>query len=399
MGTPSIDEQVDAIFLGAEFGDEQLAQAMEKELRERLALGRPLRVYVGYDPTSPDLHLGHTITMRKLKLFQDFGHDVTFLVGTFTAQVGDVSDKLEGRPRLAPERVRDAAASYAAQAFKILDPAKTTVAYNDEWLAVLELADVIELASAFTVQQFLARDTFRKRMDRGDPLRLHEFLYALLQGYDALHLKADVQMGATEQLFNILAGRRLQELYGQPPSIAITFPVLVGTDGTARMAKSAGNYVGIAERPIEQYGKVMSIDDDAMRQWIPLVTSWSPTEVREKLAALDAHVLHPMELKKHLASDVVRTYHGAEAAATAQEHFEALHQRRDHDDAAEPLRIESPVLLDVLTGLGSSKREAGRLLEQGAVRVNGDAVTDAAHELRTGDVLKVGKRQVFRIEQ
>ena len=396
-GPPSIDEQVDAILLGAEFGDEQLAKSMENELRERLKEGRPLRVYVGYDPSSPDLHIGHTITMRKLKLFQDFGHDVTFLVGTFTAQVGDVSDKLEGRPRLAPERVRAAAESYAEQAFKILDRDKTNLVYNDEWLSKLGLADVVELASAFTVQQFLARETFRKRMERGDALRLHEFLYALLQGYDAYHLKADVQMGATEQLFNILAGRRLQELHGEKGSIAITFPVLVGTDGKARMSKSTGNYVGIAEPPAEQFGKVMSIDDDTMRQWIPLVSSWSPTEVRDKLSKLDNKALHPMDLKKQLAADIVTMYHGAAEAEAAQERFEALHQRRDADEAAEPLETSSPAVIDVLTNTGNSKREAKRLLEQGAVRVNGDPIQDETHQLADGDVLKVGKRKVYRI--
>jgi tyrosyl-tRNA synthetase len=335
--------------------------------------------------------------MRKLKLFQDFGHDVTFLIGTFTAQVGDVSDKLEGRPRLAPERVRAAAESYAEQAFKILDRDKTNLVYNDEWLSKLGLADVVELASAFTVQQFLARETFRKRMERGDALRLHEFLYALLQGYDAYHLKADVQMGATEQLFNILAGRRLQELHGEKGSIAITFPVLVGTDGKARMSKSTGNYVGIAEPPAEQFGKVMSIDDDTMRQWIPLVSSWSPTEVRDKLSKLDNKALHPMDLKKQLAADIVTMYHGAAEAEAAQERFEALHQRRDADEAAEPLETSSPAVIDVLTNTGNSKREAKRLLEQGAVRVNGDPIQDETHQLADGDVLKVGKRKVYRI--
>jgi tyrosyl-tRNA synthetase len=399
--TASIDEQVDAIFLGAEFGDETLAATMRNEFRDKLIDARergvPLRVYAGYDPSKPDLHLGHSITMRKLRLFQDFGHDVTFVVGTFTAQVGDASDKLEGRPRLDPERVREAAATYTEQAFAILDPDRTTIAYNDEWLGKLALPDVIEIASAFTVQQFLARETFRKRYESGDPIRLHEFMYALLQGYDALHLKADVQLGATEQLFNIMAGRKLQELHGQRGCTPITFPVLVGVDGKLRMSKSTGNYVGLRESPNEQYGKVMSIDDDTMRNWIPLVSSWSPPVVKEKVAALDNGTLHPMELKQQLASDIVTMYHGEGAARDAQAHFAARHQQREYTEAnADTVELESGSLVDAVAQLGKeSKRGARRLLTDGAVRVNEEVVRDEAHALADGDLVRIGKRHLY----
>ncbi|HEX5096323.1 MAG TPA: tyrosine--tRNA ligase [Acidimicrobiia bacterium] len=400
----SIDEQVDAIFLGAEFGDETLAATMRKEFRDKLvdarARNQPLRVYAGYDPSKPDLHLGHSITMRKLRLFQDFGHDVTFVVGTFTAQVGDASDKLEGRPRLEAERVRAAAESYTEQAFAILDPERTTIRYNDEWLSTLHLPDVIEIASVFTVQQFLARETFRKRYDSGDPIRLHEFMYALLQGYDALHLDADVQLGATEQLFNIMAGRRLQDVHGKRGCTPITFPVLVGLDGKSRMSKSAGNYVGLRESPNDQFGKVMSIDDDTMRNWIPLVSSWSPPEVAARLRELDAKSLHPMELKKQLAADIVTLYHGEGAAKEAQGHFEALHQQRDYSAGnAARIVLDTDVLLDAVVKIASeSKRGARRLLGEGAVRVNDEIVDDENHRLTTGDLVRVGKRHLYVVE-
>jgi tyrosyl-tRNA synthetase len=404
---PRVADQVDAIFLGAEFGDDTLEDAMRRELTDRLVesqrTGAALRVYTGYDPTRPDLHLGHSITIRKMRLFQDFGHDVFFLVGTFTAQVGDASDKAKERPRISAEQVRAAAATYAEQAFAILDPERTTVVYNDEWLGQLALPDVIEIASAFTVQQFLARESFRRRIDAGDPIRLHEFLYALLQGYDAVHLRADVQLGATEQLFNILAGRHLQERAGQRGCTAITFPVLVGTDGKARMSKSAGNYVGLKEPPVDQFGKVMSIDDDTMRQWARLISSWSPNEVREKLAALDRGDLHPMELKKQLAADVVTMYHGADAAADAHAHFETVHQRREYDDAdaARPLTTSAGSLLEALLEIPrvASKREARRLLAQSSVYVNGASVSDEQHPVREGDLLRVGKRDLFRVQR
>ncbi len=292
MTTASVEEQVRTLMFGSEFGDDTLRDTMTRELRQRLVEaekeGRPLRVYAGYDPSKPDLHLGHSITMRKLRQFQDFGHDVTFVVGTFTAQVGDTSDKATGRPQLAAEQVFEAAKSYAEQAFTILDREKTRVVYNHEWLTPMTMADVIRLASSFTVQQFLVRDNYRRRLDAGSPVGLHEFFYALLQGYDAVHLKTDVQLGATEQLFNILAGRKLQEAYGQKPSIPITFPILVGLDGKARMSKSSGNYVGLAEAPEEQYGKVMSISDETMLAWIKYVTRWPVDEIEARARRMKA---------------------------------------------------------------------------------------------------------------
>ena len=239
LSAGGLDEQVEMLMRGCEFGDSRLERSMRERLLARLALGaderRPLRVYAGYDPTAPDLHLGHSITLRAMRRFQRLGHHVIVVVGTMTAMVGDTSDRAAGRPRALAADVAAAARSYAEQAFTILDPAHTEVVANGDWLSTLAMPQVLELASTFTVQQFLARDNYKRRVDRGDPVGLHEFLYALLQGYDAVHLRADVQLGATEQLFNILAGAKLQEAFGQPPCVALTFPVLVGTDGADRM--------------------------------------------------------------------------------------------------------------------------------------------------------------------
>jgi len=263
----TIDEQVEVLMAGAEYGDPETKKSMTRELRERLIeaekAGRPLRVYCGYDPTTSDLHLGHTISMRKLRQFQDFGHDVTFLVGTFTSLIGDPSDKDSTRKQMTPEEVTENARTYAEQAFKILDPEKTRVRRNDEWLSPLDFADIIRLASNFTVQQFLTRDNFSNRIDAGTPIYLHEFFYALMQAYDAVAQEADVQVGGQDQLFNIVvAGRKLQQGLGQRPQVAIIMgESLPGTDGEIKMSKSLGNHIPLLSEPWDMFGKVMSIPD------------------------------------------------------------------------------------------------------------------------------------------
>ena len=266
----SIDEQMAILMQGVEFGDEQTKETMEAELRERLAEGRPLRVYCGYDPTAPDIHLGHTVTMRKLRQFQELGHEVTFLIGNFTGLIGDPSDKDSVRKQQTAEELMEKAETYADQAFKILDREKTLIRYNADWLGKLTFEDVLNLASHFTVQQFLARDRFAQRYGRGEPIWVHEFMYALMQGYDAVAMNTDVQVGGTDQLFNLMAGRKLQEAFGQKPQIALTTPILVGTDGHLRMSKTTGNYIGINEPAEEMYGKVMSIPDHAMLDYYTL---------------------------------------------------------------------------------------------------------------------------------
>jgi len=400
----SIEEQVQAIMFGTEFGDTTLKNAMAKELHDRLKeaeeKGRPLRVYAGYDPSKPDLHLGHSISMRKLRQFQDFGHDVTFLVGTFTAQVGDASDKTTGRPRLDEARVLKAANSYAEQAFTILDRARTKIAYNHEWLSKLTMSDVVSLASHFTVQQFLVRDNFQKRIEANNPVGLHEFMYALLQGYDAVHLRADVQLGATEQLFNIMAGRKLQPTFGQKPCVCVTFPILVGTDGKMRMSKSAGNYVGLADPAEEQYGKVMSISDETMVEWLKYVTRWPVERIESSIRDLRAGELHPMELKKALAWEVAATYHGDSAADEAASRFRAVHQEKGLPEELVLVKVaRGAKITDVLTkveGVGS-KSQARRLIEGGGVRLDGAVVKDFELIVDADCVLQVGKRRFCRV--
>jgi tyrosyl-tRNA synthetase len=303
---------------------------------------------------------------------------------------------------LGPEQIANNARTYAEQAFKILDPARTQVRYNAEWLGQLGLVEVIKIAGQFTVQQFLARESFQQRMERGDPIWLHELLYALLQGYDALAQHTDVQIGGTEQLFSLLAGRKLQEAWGQRPQVCITFPILVGTDGHQRMSKSTGNYIGIAEPPDEMYGKVMSLPDEVMGQYFRLVTRWDPEKVARIEADLAAGRLHPMEAKKRLAWEIVDCYHGLEAAEAAARHFARVHQQGRLPDDMPLFALERPLpIADLLlaAGLCRSKSQGRRLVEQGGVRIDGQPVDTVDHMVQPaeGKVLQVGKRRFVRL--
>lgn len=399
----SVDEQTALLMRGADYGDPQIAGHMAGELRERLSEGCPLRVYCGYDPTAPDIHLGHTVTMRKLRQFQDLGHDITFLIGNFTALIGDPSDKDSVRPQQTPEQAAQNALTYAEQAFKILDRERTAVRYNANWLGKLAFEDVIKLSSHFTVQQFLTRENFRKRWEAGDPIWMHEFFYALMQGYDAVTLKADVQLGATEQLFNLMAGRKLQEVFGQRPQVCITLPILVGTDGHLRMSKSTGNYIGIDEPPEEQYGKVMSLPDGAMSNYFNLVTRWSPEEIAALERNLSDGSLHPMEAKRRLAWEIVDIFHGGEAADRAAAHFKRVHQERDLPEDMAIFPLSAPVnLLDLLieARLAPSRSEGRRLIQQGGVKLDGQRVedVDSVVSAKGASVLQVGKRRFLRLE-
>jgi len=396
-----VEEQLAILMRGADFGDEQLYQIMKQELAERLAEGRPLRVYCGYDPTAPDLHLGHTVTMRKLAQFQELGHEVIFLIGSFTALIGDPSDRDHARPQQTPEQVRALAKTYTDQAWKILDPKKTIVMYNSDWLASLTFADVIKLASYFTVQQFLARENFALRYQRGDPIWLHEFFYALMQGYDAVATRTDVQIGGTDQLFNLMAGRKLMEAFGLRPQIALTFPILVGTDGKLRMSKSTGNYIGINEPPDVMYGKVMSIPDEAMSNYMNLVTRWTPEYIAQIEADLKAGRLHPRDAKMRLAWEITSIFHGDEAANQAQEEFKRVFQQRELPAEMPEFCFQKPTnIVELLTvaGLARSKSEARRLIQQGGVRIDGQPVTDIGAEIPPRiAVLQVGHRRFVRL--
>ncbi|MFA5308065.1 MAG: tyrosine--tRNA ligase [Dehalococcoidales bacterium] len=398
----TIDRQVITLMQGSEFGDPQIKEMMTKELRQRLieakSEGRPLRVYCGYDVTAPDLHLGHTITIRKLRQFQDYGHDVTFLIGTFTTLIGDPSDRDEARAMALEELVRKNAKTYSDQAFKILDREKTSVKYNYDWLSKLTFMDVISMASCFTVQQFMVRDRIRARLDKNDPIWLREFLYPLAQGYDAVHLKADVQLGATEQLFNLMAGRRLQESFGQKPLVCLTFPVLVGTDGVNRMSKSRGNYIGIAESPENIYGKTMSIPDAIIFQYYELLTGVSPEELAEIKQQLDSGV-NPMALKKRLAKTLVTQYYNEKDADAAETYFEKTVQNKELPDDITEYALQGDISLSQLlaqSGLCASRSEAVRLIKQGAVTLDGQKAADANQDVAKGVTIKVGKRRYLK---
>jgi tyrosyl-tRNA synthetase len=397
-----IEKQVAAYMQGSDYGDPQIKEQMTKELRQRLveakAENRPLRVYCGYDVTAPDLHLGHTITMRKLRQFQDFGHDVSFVIGTFTTLIGDPSDRDEARVMALEERVKQNAQSYAEQAFKILDKKKTQVRYNNDWLSKLTFKDVISMASSFTVQQFLVRDRIQKRLEKNDPIWLREFLYPLAQGYDAVHLKADVQLGATEQLFNLMACRRLQEAYGQKPQVCLTFPVLVGIDGADRMSKSRGNYIGVAEPPETIYGKTMSIPDSILLQYYELLTNITGKELTEMKKQLESGT-NPMSLKKRLAFDLVKQFYSEKDAQAAEAHFEKTVQNKEVPDEIEEYKVSPNITISQLlaqSGLAASRSEAVRLIKQGAVTIDGNKVDDANQSVAKGVTIKVGKRRYLK---
>ncbi len=397
-----VDEQMPILMQGVEFGDPQTQETMEAELRERLAEGRPLRVYCGYDPTSADLTLGHTITMRKLRQFQDLGHEAIFLIGDFTGLVGDPSDKEGARRQQTPEEIEEKAKTYVKQAFKILDPEKTIVLHNSEWLSKLTFVDLIEMASHFTVQQFLARENFARRHAKGDPIWLHEFLYALMQGRDAVAMETDVQLGGSEQLFNLLVGRKLQEIFGQKPQICLTFPILVGTDGYLRMSKSTGNYIGIDEPPEEMYGKVMSLPDHVMLDYFTLVTRYTPDRIAPIRQGFADGSLHPRDAKMELAREIVSIFHSDVAAQEAEQHFRTVFQERElPSDMATYSVSDATNVVDLLaaSGLTKSKGEARRLIQQGGVRLDGEKV-DSIETMVTVEqerVLQVGRRKFLKL--
>ena len=398
-----VDEQLQVLMQGTEYGDAQLAAKMCAELRERLLLGRPLRVYCGYDPTATDLHLGHTITMRKLRQFQELGHEVTFLIGSYTALVGDPSDKNRARPVLTEEQVNENARSYSDQAFRVLDREKTVVRANGEWLSKLSLVDLIRLAQNFTVQQFLVRDNFAKRMQNGDPIFLHETFYALMQGYDACAMETDVQVGGTDQLFNIIvAGRKLQEALGQRPQVGIITGILPGTDGVQRMSKSTGNHIPVATTAEDMFGKLMSVPDTALGVYMRLVTRWSPAAVQVVEERIASGALHPRDGKMQIAHEITAVFYGAEGAAQGQAHFERVFQRRElPDDMPLFAAVAGAKLVDfvVSAGLVPTKSEARRLIKQGGIKLGGVAVADTEMLLQIAEatVIQVGKRKFARL--
>ncbi|MFN8413635.1 MAG: tyrosine--tRNA ligase [Anaerolineales bacterium] len=402
----NIEEQVELLMQGTEYGDEELKKAMTNELRERLLIsekeGRPLRVYCGYDPTSTDLHLGHTISMRKLRQFQDLGHDVTFLIGSYTALVGDPSDKNKARPILTEEKVAENARTYAEQAFRVLDPKKTKIRYNGEWLSKLTLVDLIRLGQNFTIQQFLARENFANRLSKGEPIYLHESFYALMQGYDAVAMETDVQVGGSDQLFNIIvAGRKLQEALGQKPLVGIVTGILPGTDGVQRMSKSTGNIVPINTGANDMFGKLMSVPDSAMGTYLRLASRWSPHQIETLEKDVASGSLHPRDAKMSMASEITAVFYSEEEAKAAQENFiKTFQQKEIPDDIPEYSLKDGQTIMDVILDakLAPSKSEARRLFDQKGVRLDGETVERGDVAFPHAGVLQVGKRRFLRVK-
>ncbi|MBU6421344.1 MAG: tyrosine--tRNA ligase [Gammaproteobacteria bacterium] len=376
---------------------------LETELAERLKAGRPLRVKAGFDPTAPDLHLGHTVLINKLRQFQEFGHQAIFLIGDFTALIGDPSGKNVTRKPLSPEEIAANAETYKEQIFKILDPHRTRIEFNSRWMNTLGAAGLVRLAARHTVARMLERDDFKKRFEAGQPIAIHEFLYPLVQGYDSVALEADVELGGTDQKFNLLVGRQLQEQYGQKPQIVLTMPILEGLDGVQKMSKSLGNYIGISEPPGEMFGKLMSISDQLMWRYLELL-SFRPVKEIEKFKREITDGANPRDIKFRLAEEIVARFHGAGAAKSVHAEFVARFQQGalPEDMPEHEIRVDGSIGIAALLtrcALTASNSEANRLLEQGGVRVDGEKISDRGLKLAVGKsyVLQVGKRKFARV--
>ena len=402
----NIDEQVNYLMRGAEYGDQQVFDAMADELRERLIesekTGVPLKVYCGFDPTSSDLHLGHTVPLRKLAQFQELGHDVTFVIGTFTALIGDPSARDKSRPLVGLETILENAKTYQEQAFRVLDPEKTRIVYNGDWLNNIPYHEIFNVLTNFTIQQMLSREGLQKRWESNEPIYLHEMLYPITQGLDAHHLEADVQVGGTDQLYNVItASRKVMQSYGQRPNIGILMPLLPGTDGVQKMSKSLGNYIPINTTAEDMYGKVMSIPDDVMAQYAKLVTKWSSQELYTFLGALETNSIHPRDAKMQLAYAITSAFYGDSLADEAENRFVTTFQKGDIPDEMPEVHLEAGkhTVLDVLVeqGLVSSRSEGRRVISQQGVKLDGVTVGDPTAVLDTGGVLQVGKRKFVRI--
>ncbi|MFA5985706.1 MAG: tyrosine--tRNA ligase [Methylococcaceae bacterium] len=378
---------------------------VEQELVKKLAENRPLRIKAGFDPTAPDLHLGHTVLINKLKRLQDLGHEILFLIGDFTGMIGDPTGKNVTRKPLTKVEVAENAKTYQAQIFKILDPDKTEILFNSTWMNAMSSADLIQLAAKHTVARMLERDDFNKRYKGGQPIAIHEFIYPLIQGYDSVALKADVELGGTDQKFNLLVGRQLQEAFGQKPQVVITMPILEGLDGVQKMSKSLNNYIGIADTPDDMFGKIMSVSDTLMWRYYELLSFTAMAEIRQWQANCQQGE-NPKNYKVKLAQELVARFHSQEAANKALESFEARFQKGVLPDEIEEISLvcesEAYPIANLLkdAGLTDSTSEAIRMIKQGAVKLNGEKVTDPKVEIEKNSehIYQVGKRKVARIK-
>jgi tyrosyl-tRNA synthetase len=399
-----VREQLEVIKRGAVdlVPEDLLAEKLARSLRT----GKPLVVKQGFDPTAPDIHLGHTVGLRKLRQFQDLGHKVVFLVGDFTGLIGDPSGKSDTRVRMSREQLVENAKTYTDQAFKILDRENTVIEFNSRWLAKLNFAEVLELAATQTVARMLERDDFEKRFKSNRPISLLEFVYPLAQGYDSVALRADVELGGTDQKFNLLMAREIQKSYGQEPQVILTVPLLEGTDGVDKMSKSLGNYIGVTDSPEDMFGKTMSIPDGIILKYFELVSSKPASEVDAIVRRLKDPATNPSHVKRELARDIVAQYHSAEAAAAAEAHFDRIHVKHDVPEEIEEVTLASDApglwIVKALTasGMCKSSSDARRMIQAGAVSVDGEKLSDGEARLAKREnpyTLKVGKRQFIRI--
>ncbi|MCY3940414.1 MAG: tyrosine--tRNA ligase [Gammaproteobacteria bacterium] len=376
----------------------------EEELLERLGTGRPLRVKCGFDPTAPDLHLGHVVILTKMRQFQDFGHEVIFLIGDFTGMIGDPSGRSKARPTLTEEKLKENAATYAEQVHRVLDPKLTRVEFNSTWMNSLSAADLVRLAGKRTLARMLERDDFKKRFGEGNPIGLHEFMYPIAQGYDSVALEADVELGGTDQTFNLLLGRQIQAEHGQPSQIVLTLPLLEGTDGVQKMSKSLGNHIAIMDPPAEMYGKLMSVSDELMWRYLDLLSLRTQAELDELRAGVEAGG-NPRDAKMALAHELTRRFHGEQAARNAANDFALRHRRGETPEEMREVSLAGPDggirVADLVrrAGLAKTNGEAMRLIAQGAVRLDGERVSDRAMVVPAGSssVLQVGKRRFARV--
>ncbi|RKY54050.1 MAG: tyrosine--tRNA ligase [Candidatus Neomarinimicrobiota bacterium] len=399
---PSINEQLEIIKRGIEelISEDELVKKLERSEKT----GKPLRVKQGFDPTAPDIHLGHTVGIRKLRQFQELGHKIVLIIGDYTGMVGDPSEKNETRPRLSHKKIMENARTYEDQFFKILDRNLTEVRYNGEWFSKMKFDEIMNLASKFTIARILERDDFSKRYKEEKPISLHEFFYPLMQGYDSVAIEADVEIGATEQKFNLLAARQVQKEYGIEQQIILTLPVLEGLDGKQRMAKSLGNYVGIDDPPDEMYGKIMSIPDNLILKYFTLITDYSLQQLKDVEKRLSDPDVNPMSIKKELARTVVAMYHSQKDVLFAQGAFEQVFTKKEIPDDIKEIRVdkavESLLLVKLLADndIVTSNGEGRRLIKQGAVKVNDEKISDINYQLKPSNeyIVKVGKRRFVK---
>lgn len=399
-----INEQLKIIKKGAAeiISEEDIVKKLEKSAKEN----KPLTIKLGLDPSAPDIHLGHTVVLRKMKAFQDLGHQVVIIIGDATGMIGDPTGKSAVRKQLSHDQVLENARTYQEQIFKILDRERTIVKFNSEWLQTMNFMDVANLASKYTVARMLERDDFKKRFASNQSISIHEFFYPLMQGYDSVAIKADIEMGGTDQKFNILMGRTLQKEYDQEPQIALLMPIIEGTDGVKKMSKSLGNYIGISEAPNDMYGKTMSIPDELIIRYFELVTDEHPDSIEAMKSDIEQDKVNPRDLKMKLAKEVVKLYHGEEKALEAEQYFKSVFQKKNiPDDIAEmEVSIEESeeglfFIPKIVTGLklSPSTSEARRLLKQGGIKLNGEKVENDKIALQTGDIIQVGKRKFAKI--